>query len=180
MSYPAQPIESVERGPPGWGLWLGLLGPPVSWALHFMASYVLTEFGCASGWGDHRLLGLSSIAIVQVALSLGALAAIGLAGLLAWRGAAAGGQQPAGIGQSLGRAGVALGALLALVAAPCLLVLGGLAGLLAWRGMRGELASGPPAEIARSMGRAGAALALLFGLVVTIETIPPLVLGGCG
>jgi hypothetical protein len=181
MSFPAESIDSREHTPMAWRLWLGLVGAPVAWALHFMASYVLTEFGCASGWGGFAILGLSSIAVLQIALSLGALGVIGLAGLAAWLGLRMGDGQALVPGGSMGRAGAALAMLVGLVAAPCTLVALGLAGLAAWLGLRARRPSAAqPTGTARAMGRAGVALAILFGAAVALEAVPAVVLGGCG
>lgn len=54
-------------------LWIGSLGGAVMWSLHLVGVYLVSEFGCTSGWGDQTWLGISQMVWLGIALSLAML-----------------------------------------------------------------------------------------------------------
>jgi hypothetical protein len=66
-------------------LWLGLLGAPSVWLAHFLAIWVITEWGCLAGWARSTLLGFQAIAVLLVTVTCIALPLVVAAGLLAGR-----------------------------------------------------------------------------------------------
>ena len=62
----------------------GLLGGGIAWLLHLLSAYVISEFGCAVGWGERIVLGLSVVAwLLLIATAITAA----LAGVAAWASA---------------------------------------------------------------------------------------------
>jgi hypothetical protein len=68
----------------GW-LWLGLLGAPGIWLVHFLAIWMIAEWGCLAGWTHFTILGFQSVAVLLVSATCIALPLIIAAGLVSWR-----------------------------------------------------------------------------------------------
>jgi hypothetical protein len=66
-------------------LWLGLLGAPSIWMVHFLAIWMIAEWGCLAGWSGFTLLGFQAITVLLVIVTCIALPLVVAAGLLAWR-----------------------------------------------------------------------------------------------
>ena len=60
-----------------WRLLFGVLGGPVAWSLHLLASYAVVGLGCMLRW--------RSAAIGLFALTIACAVAASAAGLVAWR-----------------------------------------------------------------------------------------------
>jgi hypothetical protein len=65
-------------------LWFGVLAPPLAWAAHLVLGDGIFELGCARGFRDHRILGVSLRAWATIQTSFFAAVTI-LAGVLAYR-----------------------------------------------------------------------------------------------
>jgi hypothetical protein len=66
-------------------LWLGLLGAPGIWLVHFLAIWMITEWGCLAGWWQLTILGFQSTTLLLVIATGIALPLVVATGLLAWR-----------------------------------------------------------------------------------------------
>jgi hypothetical protein len=77
MSETVHPQHDQHRAaaPSDFTLWLGVLGPPLVWAVYFQFNYALARWFCH----NHGLMGLGHAAAVVALLLAGA------AGVLAWR-----------------------------------------------------------------------------------------------
>ena len=64
-------------------LWFALLGGGVAWTLQLLLAYAVSEFGCLSGMGATSVAGLTLIAWLLIAVSVGALALAASAALTA-------------------------------------------------------------------------------------------------
>jgi hypothetical protein len=89
-----EPITSQRNTatPTARSLWCGLLGAPSVWMAHFLAIWVITEWGCLAGWAHSRLLGFQAITALLVIVTGIALPLVVAAGLLSghnWRRARA-------------------------------------------------------------------------------------------
>ncbi|HWQ13212.1 MAG TPA: hypothetical protein VNL77_10450 [Roseiflexaceae bacterium] len=110
------PDDTLRRDVVPRRLVLGLLGPPVVWAVHFLAIYGVVALTCWAGLSRWTLLGLAGQAAVVLAATLVALALIGWAGWTAygaWSAARADEEAP-GWQAYAGRAGALLSGLFAL------------------------------------------------------------------
>ena len=57
-------------------LLFGLLGGPLAWAIHLLASYGLVAIACLNGWTEARLaLGIVTVVALAVAIGAGIVAA---------------------------------------------------------------------------------------------------------
>lgn len=63
----------------------GLALPMVVWALHFLLIYVLMGLVCARDWSTRSIAGLPMPAWLLLGLAVGALLALALLALRAWR-----------------------------------------------------------------------------------------------
>ena len=61
--------DNLTRPSPRAKLWLAFWGGGVAWLIHLLAAYALGEFGCISGLGHHRFLGISSVAWLLLVIS---------------------------------------------------------------------------------------------------------------
>jgi hypothetical protein len=66
FSTPAPPFGPVVRER---ALWFGLLGGGVAWLIHFLAAYIIAEFGCISGWGKGTFMGVTGLAWLLLGVS---------------------------------------------------------------------------------------------------------------
>jgi hypothetical protein len=66
-------------------LWFGLVGGGVAWVVHLLASYVIAEFGCVSGWGQEKHLGVTTMAWLLLGVSFLTAGWAGLATFMAYR-----------------------------------------------------------------------------------------------
>ncbi len=66
-------------------LWFGVLGGAIAWLLHLVLSYLIAEFGCVSGWGEHHWMGLSLVAWLGLAVSVSMVASAVVANGIATR-----------------------------------------------------------------------------------------------
>jgi hypothetical protein len=98
----------------GWRPWFALLGASVAWAVHFMVSYLLIEAFCAS-WGRSVFSGLSGVTLAVLLTTLLTLPVAVASGLVAWRNEQASAEGPDEVGAYIGRAGMLLSCLFALV-----------------------------------------------------------------
>jgi hypothetical protein len=76
------PSPAEGNGPRGgvWGLLLGMLGAPVAWVLHLLASYFLVALACTTGWS-----GLQPALIVTTIVFAVAAAGAGVLSYRRWR-----------------------------------------------------------------------------------------------
>lgn len=73
---------SVIRSVP---LWLGMVGAPVMWFIHFYTVWLVVEVGCELGLGENRWLGVNAVHLLVLVISLLALAVTGAAGFTSYR-----------------------------------------------------------------------------------------------
>ncbi|MFL5801230.1 MAG: hypothetical protein ACJ8CR_05750 [Roseiflexaceae bacterium] len=66
-------------------LWLGLLDAPGIWLVHFLAIWIIAEWGCLAGWAHFTSLGFQSITVLLVIATCIALPLIIATGLVSWR-----------------------------------------------------------------------------------------------
>lgn len=59
-----------RRGNGRYLLWFALFGGGGAWLAHLLLAYLIAEFGCTSGGGHARLLGITAIAWTLLAVSL--------------------------------------------------------------------------------------------------------------
>jgi len=84
LSPESSDFESVQNPdgslpPPGVFLSLFLFGGAICWTIHLLFIAIVTEWGCVSGMGELRLLGITGIAWSVIVASLFALALTGWA-----------------------------------------------------------------------------------------------------
>ena len=80
MSTVAQ-TNDVSRA----ALWFGLLGGAMAWTVHLLLAYAVAEFGCVGRLGERGYLGITLVAWLEVALTLGTTLASGAATVVAYR-----------------------------------------------------------------------------------------------
>jgi hypothetical protein len=61
--------------PPGRRLLLALLGSPIAWTVHLLASYLVVTLWCSSGWsGADLMVGILTLVCTVAAIASGVLA----------------------------------------------------------------------------------------------------------
>lgn len=66
-------------------LWFGLWGGAVAWSIHFLAAYVIAEFGCVGQLDKFRFANVSYVAWLEVAVTAVAVPIALAATLVAYR-----------------------------------------------------------------------------------------------
>lgn len=66
-------------------LWFGVLGGAIAWTLHLMLAYATAEFGCIGRLGDQSYLGISTVAWLELALTVAMASASSAATAVAYR-----------------------------------------------------------------------------------------------
>lgn len=65
-------------------VWIGMIGSPAVWGIHFMLVWALVEGGCAVGIGDQRLLGANAVQVTVLVATLIALLLTAASGVIAY------------------------------------------------------------------------------------------------
>ncbi len=86
----------------------------VAWGLHLVTVWLIAEFGCPSELARPGPLGVSGVAWLALAVSIGCLALGGLATWASWRRSRGGGEEPA---RFIGKVGLVANPLFMLVIA---------------------------------------------------------------
>lgn len=71
----------VSRG----ALWFGLLGGAISWTAHLILAYAVAEFGCVGQLGERGYLGVSTVAWLELSLTVVTTLVAGTATVVAYR-----------------------------------------------------------------------------------------------
>jgi hypothetical protein len=71
--------------PPARRRWFALLGGAVAWFLHFIAIFVVSEFGCVAGLDEPLSIGISVVAALLLGASVVPLAVAVAATLVGYR-----------------------------------------------------------------------------------------------
>ena len=66
-------------------IWFVVLGGGTAWTLHLLLAYAVAEFGCLSGMGETRAVGLTLVAWMLLGVSVLASGLAGLAIVVSWR-----------------------------------------------------------------------------------------------
>jgi hypothetical protein len=85
MVDPTATQRDTSFSPTGRSLWFSLLGAPSAWLIHFLAIWVIAEWGCLAGWSRFTILGFDAVAILLVLATFIVLPLVIAAGLMAWR-----------------------------------------------------------------------------------------------
>jgi hypothetical protein len=85
MVDPTTTQRDTSFSPTGRSLWFSLLGAPSAWLVHFLAIWVIAEWGCLAGWSRFTILGFDAITVLLVLATFMVLPLVIAAGLMAWR-----------------------------------------------------------------------------------------------
>jgi hypothetical protein len=66
-------------------LWFGLFGGAIAWTIHFMAAYVVAEFGCVGGLGERSFWNISLVAWLELILTVAAVLVAAVSTTVAYR-----------------------------------------------------------------------------------------------
>lgn len=65
-------------------VWIGMIGSPAVWGVHFMLVWALVEGGCAVGIGEQRLLGGNAVQVTVLVATVIALLLTAASGVIAY------------------------------------------------------------------------------------------------
>ncbi len=65
-------------------VWIGMIGSPAIWGIHFMLVWALVEGGCFVGVGDQRILGVNAVQVTVLVATVIALLLTAAAGIVAY------------------------------------------------------------------------------------------------
>ncbi|HEU5103654.1 MAG TPA: hypothetical protein VFU22_31780 [Roseiflexaceae bacterium] len=85
MVDPSTTQRDTPFSPTGRSLWFSLLGAPSAWLVHFLAIWVIAEWGCLASWSRFTLLGFDAITVLLVLATFLVLPLVIAAGMMAWR-----------------------------------------------------------------------------------------------
>ncbi len=84
----SRPVIRYDKSRPSGrrvSLWFGMVGGGIAWLLHLISAYATAEFGCVGRLGEPRFGGISTVAWVEIALTIVASAVAGGATVVAYR-----------------------------------------------------------------------------------------------